>query len=87
MAINSRLPPQRLRALHEPVARLLRPLIARGQARGAFNAAVPAEWLLTVVLELVHAASREVTAGRLPERVAEPALLAAVAGAVSPQPT
>jgi AcrR family transcriptional regulator len=84
VAINARQPPERLRALHEPVAALLAPLIARGQAGGAFNAEVPAEWLLTVVLELVHAASREVTAGHLPEAIAQRALLASVAGAISP---
>jgi TetR/AcrR family transcriptional regulator, mexCD-oprJ operon repressor len=87
VAINSRLAPERLRALHEPVVGRLRPLIERGQESGAFNADVPAEWLLTVALELVHAASREVSAGRLPEAAAEPALLAAVAGALSPQPS
>jgi AcrR family transcriptional regulator len=87
VAINSRLSPERLRALHEPVAGRLRPLIERGQKSGAFNAGVPAEWLLTIALELVHAASREVSAGRLPEAAAEPALLAAVAGALSPQPS
>jgi AcrR family transcriptional regulator len=87
VAINSRLSPERLRALHEPVVGRLRPLIERGQKSGAFNADVPADWLLTVALELVHAASREVSAGRLPEKAAEPALLAAVAGALSARPT
>ena len=83
VAINSRLSPERLRALHEPVVGRLRPLVERGQKSGAFNADVPADWLLTVALELVHAASREASAGRLPEAAAEPALLAAVAGALS----
>src|SRR5262245_64488731 len=83
VAINSRLAPERLRALHEPVVGRLRPLIGRGQQSGAFNPDAPADWLLTVALELVHAAGREVSAGRLPEAAAEPALLAAVAGALS----
>jgi hypothetical protein len=84
VAMNSRLSPKRLWALDEPVVDLLGPLIERGQERRAFNPEVPAEWLLTVVLELVHAASREVIAGRLPEAVAYRALLAAVLGAVAP---
>jgi AcrR family transcriptional regulator len=83
VAINTRLDPSRLRALHEPVLGELRPLFERGQASGAFNPGVPVEWLLTVVLELVHAASREVRTGRLPEQEAEGALLDSVAGAVS----
>jgi hypothetical protein len=43
--------------------------------------------MLTVVLDLIHAASREVTAGRLPEAEAERALIATVTGALSPRVT
>jgi len=84
VAINSRLAPARLRALHEPVLGQVRPILERGQAAGAFNPGVPVDWLLTVVLELVHTASRELSAGRLPEEVAEQALLDGVAGALAP---
>jgi hypothetical protein len=84
VAINSRLDPARLRALHEPVLTLLCPLIERGQASGAFNPDLPLDWMLTVLLELIHLASREVTAGRLSEDLAERALLATVVGAFSP---
>jgi AcrR family transcriptional regulator len=83
VAINTRLEPSRLRALHEPVLGELRPVLERGQASGAFNPSVPVDWLLTVVLELVHAASREVRMGKLPEDAAERALIDSVAGAVS----
>jgi TetR/AcrR family transcriptional regulator, mexCD-oprJ operon repressor len=83
-AINTRLPAARLRALHEPVLGTMRPLLERGQASGAFNPDVPVDWLLTVVLELVHAACRDVSGGRLPEEVGERALLASVTGALSP---
>jgi hypothetical protein len=61
----------------------VRPILERGRKSGAFNADVPVDWLLTVVLELVHAASREVSAGRLPEDAAERALLASVSGALA----
>jgi AcrR family transcriptional regulator len=84
VAINSRLDPIRLRALHEPVLGLLRPLLERGQASGAFNPDLPLDWMLTVLLELIHAASREVGAGGMSEGAAERALLATVAGALSP---
>jgi AcrR family transcriptional regulator len=82
--LNSRLGPEHMRALHQPVARLVRPLFKRGQASGAFNPELPLEWMLAVLLELIHAASREVTAGRLPEAKAERALLASVMGALGP---
>jgi AcrR family transcriptional regulator len=84
VAINSRRDPARLRALHEPVLALIRPLLERGQASGAFNPDLPSNWMLTVLLELIHAASREVFVGRLSEDAAERALLATVDGALSP---
>ena len=39
--------------------------------------------MLTVLLELIHAASRELTTGRLPAAKAERALIASVTGALS----
>jgi AcrR family transcriptional regulator len=81
--INSRLGPEHMRALHQPVLRLVRPLLKRGQASGAFNRDLPIDWMLTVLLELIHAASREVTTGRLPPAKAERALIASVTGALS----
>jgi AcrR family transcriptional regulator len=87
VAINARLAPEHLRALHQPFLRLIQPLLKRGQDRGAFNPELPIPWMLTVLLDLVHAASREYSAGRLPEKKAEAALIASVLGALSnPQP-
>jgi AcrR family transcriptional regulator len=81
--INSRLGPEHMHALHRPVLRLVRPLLKRGQANGAFNPDLPIDWMLTVLLELIHAASRDVSAGTLPEHKAERALIASVTGAFS----
>jgi AcrR family transcriptional regulator len=82
--INARLDPTRLRALHAPVLGQLRPLLKRGQASGAFDSELPLGWMLTVILELIHAASREVSNGRLTENAAERSLIATVTGALSP---
>jgi AcrR family transcriptional regulator len=84
VAINARLGPARLRVLHEPILGLVRPLLERGQTCGAFNPDLPLDWMLTVLLELMHAASREVASGNLPEDTAERALIASVTGALSP---
>ena len=84
VAINSNLGPKRLRALHEPVLGQVRPLLERGQASGAFNPDLPVDWMLTVILELIHAASRDAATRRLPEDRAEPALIASIIGALSP---
>jgi AcrR family transcriptional regulator len=83
VAINTRLGAAHARALHKPVLGLIRPLLKRGQASGAFNPDLPLDWMLTVLLELMHAASREVATG-LPEEKAERALIASVTGAFSP---
>jgi AcrR family transcriptional regulator len=83
VAINTRLAPERLRALHQPVLRQLRPLLKRGQQSGAFNPELPIEWMLTVLLELIHAASHEYSTGRLPADKAEAVLIASVLGALS----
>jgi AcrR family transcriptional regulator len=82
--INTRLGPEHLRALHQPILRLVRPLLKRGQASGAFNRDLPLDWMLTLLLELIHAASREVATGRLPEQKAERALVASITGALAP---
>jgi AcrR family transcriptional regulator len=84
--INSRLGPEHMRALHQPVLRLVRPLLKRGQASGAFNPDLPLDWMLTVLLELIHAASRDVSAGALPADKAERALIASITGAFAPPP-
>jgi AcrR family transcriptional regulator len=87
VVINTRLAPERLRAVHQPILRLIRPLLKRGQQSGAFNPDLPIDWMLTVLLELIHAASREYSIGRLPADKAQAALTATVLGALSnPQP-
>jgi AcrR family transcriptional regulator len=74
-----------LRARHASVLGMLEPLIKRGQADGSFRSDVPAEWHLSMFMALVHAASGELRAGRLPDTDAEPALVATVLGAVTAQ--
>ena len=53
---------------------LLQPLIERGQRSGAFRSDVPAQWHLSMPLALVHAASGELQAKRLPDAEIESAL-------------
>jgi AcrR family transcriptional regulator len=79
--------PEELRHRHGPVLGRLLPLVERGQAEGAFRADVPAGWHLSMLLALIHAASAELRAGRVPTDEAEAALVATVLGAVaSPGP-
>jgi hypothetical protein len=66
------------------VLTLLQPLVERGQRDGSFRAGVPAAWHLSMLLGLVHAASGELSAGRIPAAEVEAALLASVLGAFRP---
>jgi TetR/AcrR family transcriptional regulator, mexCD-oprJ operon repressor len=84
VAINtSTQTPEELRHRHGSGLGRLLPLVERGQAEGAFRTDVPAEWHLSMVMALVHAASAEMRAGRVPQDEAEAALVATVLGAVA----
>ena len=86
VAINLGLPPAELHRRHQPVIAALLPLIERGQRTGAFRSDVPASWHLSMLLALIHAASTEVDAGRVPAAQIESALVASALGAVSDAP-
>lgn len=86
VAINARLSQAELRARHHSVLGTLAPLIERGRREGVFRSDVPAAWHLSMVLALIHAASAELQAGRMPEAEIESALLATVIGAVGAEP-
>jgi AcrR family transcriptional regulator len=81
--VNSRLPHADLHAMHQPVLAILEPLIQRGQGDGTFRADVPVVWHLATLLALVHAASGELSAGRIPDAQVEAALVTTVLGAIS----
>jgi TetR/AcrR family transcriptional regulator, mexCD-oprJ operon repressor len=83
VALNTSLPQDELHALHRPVLDQLKPLIRRGQRDGSFRRDVPAEWHLSMLLALVHAASAEQSAGRMGETKLERAIVATVVGAIS----
>lgn len=83
IAINTRAHDHdELHSRHGSVLGMLRPLVERGQAAGAFRADVPAEWHLAMLIAVIHAASGELRAGRLAGPDAEPALVGTVLGAV-----
>ena len=73
--VNQRLERAELRARLAPALAPVRALIVRGQGDGTFDPDLPAEWLLGTVIDLIHAASRQVTAGAMSPATAERALL------------
>ena len=68
---------------HGSVLGTLLPLIERGQTAGDFRTDVPAAWHLAMLMALIHAASAELQARRVPEADAEAALVATVVGAIA----
>jgi hypothetical protein len=68
------LPQAELHRRHQPVIAAVVPLIERGQRAGKFRSDVPAAWHLSMLLALIHAASAEVDAGRVPAAEIEPAV-------------
>jgi TetR/AcrR family transcriptional regulator, mexCD-oprJ operon repressor len=81
--VNQRLERAELRARLAPAVAPVRALIARGQHDGSFDADLPAEWLLGTVIDLIHAASRQVTDGAMEPAAAERALLRTAAAALT----
>jgi AcrR family transcriptional regulator len=59
------LPPDQLRARHDPAFADFEALIARGCAEGGLRTDLPIDWLVTVVYSLFHAAAEAVNDGRL----------------------
>jgi AcrR family transcriptional regulator len=82
VAITTQLPHADVRAKHHPVLARLEPLIARGQRDGSFRSDVPGSWHLSMLMALIHAASAELQAARIPSDQAEAALLPTILGAI-----
>ncbi|MFZ3497574.1 TetR/AcrR family transcriptional regulator [Streptomyces sp. 5.8] len=85
-AVSAALPPERLRERHDRILAPVRRLIGRGRASGELRADLSADWLVTVVYSLVHAAAAEVQAGRMAPAEAPEILTATVLAAVTAHP-
>ena len=84
LALNAaRLSAEELHRRHLPVLDQLEPLVERGQEQDVFRSDVPVAWHLAVVRAIVHTASRESQAGRIPEPEAESAMLTTALNAIS----
>ena len=81
--VNQRLERADLRARLAPALEPIRALIRRGQGDGAFDPDLPVEWLLSTVIDLIHAASRQVTSGTMDADAAEHALLRTAAATLT----
>lgn len=86
LALNiSRLSAKELHHRHLPMTTQFIPLLERGQAAGVFRSDVSAEWLIAVVRAIVHVASTELQAGRLPQKDVERTMVTTALNAVRSQ--
>jgi AcrR family transcriptional regulator len=78
-----RLEPAELRTRLDPALAPVRSLIHRGRRSGEFDRELPVEWTISVITDLIHAASRQVSAGAQRPPAAERLLLRTARGALS----
>jgi AcrR family transcriptional regulator len=78
-----RLERSELRARLEPALAPVRSVIRRGQRSGEFDPELPADWLIGMLTDLIHAASRQVTAGAMDPRTAERILVRSATAALT----
>jgi AcrR family transcriptional regulator len=64
-AAQRELPAERIREAHDLVLSRVQSLIERGRATGAFRTDLPVSWLVSLAMNVMHAAAAEVSAGRL----------------------
>jgi TetR/AcrR family transcriptional regulator, mexCD-oprJ operon repressor len=84
LAINTaRLSAKELHRRHLPVMTHFAPLIERGQTGGIFRRDVPVTWHLAVMRAIVHAASAELSSGRLTQAAVEQTMLTTVLAAMA----
>ncbi len=77
-AVAEQLSPQAVTRTHQAAHRTVGALLERGQADGSFRTDLPAAWLVTACIALIHACAQEVRAGRIGERDAARILTATV---------
>jgi TetR/AcrR family transcriptional repressor of mexCD-oprJ operon len=82
-AVAETLGPEAVMRTHRAAHHTVGALIERGQADGSFRTGLPARWLVTACIALVHACSDEVRAGHIDERDAVRILTASVRGLVT----
>ena len=64
-----------LRARLQPALAPVRAVLGRGQRSGEFDPELPIEWLIGILTDIIHAASRQVTVGAMATDEAERVLI------------
>jgi len=77
-AVAEQLSPEAVSRTHQAAHRTIGALVQRGQRDGTFRTDLPAGWLITASIALIHACADEVRAGRISDGDAAGILTASV---------
>jgi AcrR family transcriptional regulator len=77
-AVAEQMSPEAVARTHRAAHQTIGALVERGQREGCFRTDVPAGWLVTACIALIHACGNEVRAGRIDDRDAVGVLTATV---------
>ena len=77
-AVAEQLSPEAVTRTHQAAHHTIGALVERGRADGSFRTDLPAGWLVTASIALIHTCAEEVRAGRIAESDAVPILTATV---------
>jgi hypothetical protein len=66
-AVAEQLSPEAVTRTHQAAHQTVGALLERGQAEGSFRTDLPAAWLVTSCIALIHACAQEVRLGRIGE--------------------
>jgi TetR/AcrR family transcriptional regulator, mexCD-oprJ operon repressor len=83
-AAQRELPAERIHQAHDPVLGRVSSLIERGRAEGTFRADLPAPWLVSLAMNVMHAAAGEVSADRLTSAEAPSVVAGTLLSALTP---
>jgi len=77
-AVGEQLSPEAVARTHQAAHHTIGALVQRGQADGSFRTDLPAGWLITASIALIHACAEEVRAGRISDGEAAAILIATI---------
>ncbi|MDR2984935.1 MAG: TetR/AcrR family transcriptional regulator [Nocardiopsaceae bacterium] len=79
-AVAEQMSPEAVARTHQAAHQTIGALVERGQREGRFRTDMPASWLVTACIALIHTCADEVRAGRIDDRDAVGILTASVRG-------
>jgi TetR/AcrR family transcriptional repressor of mexCD-oprJ operon len=86
-AAQRELPAERIHQAHDQVLGRIQSLIERGQDAGEFRTDLPLPWLVSLAMNVMHAAAAEVSAGRLSSDRAASVVAGTLLAALTPPGT